>query len=122
MYPALRNCLKHILQMFECIINSCNNQTRVLNVLERFHTSLLICRTQVTHIISGAMKLASGIYLGSLHLIAVSHSFTACGKLMKITGPVTIKTSGTRFGAWMTDPVASPRNNRVSHPFFLLCP
>ncbi|XP_016395766.1 noelin-3-like [Sinocyclocheilus rhinocerous] len=36
-----------------------------------------------------------------------------CGKLMKITGPVTIKTSGTRFGAWMTDPLASPRNNRV---------
>ncbi|KAG9343618.1 hypothetical protein JZ751_013788 [Albula glossodonta] len=36
-----------------------------------------------------------------------------CGKLMKITGPVTIKTSGTRFGAWMTDPQASLRNNRV---------
>ncbi|KAL4635916.1 noelin-3 [Arapaima gigas] len=36
-----------------------------------------------------------------------------CGKLMKITGPVTIKTSGTRFGAWMTDPQASSRNNRV---------
>lgn len=33
---------------------------------------------------------------------------------MKITGPVTIKTSGTRFGAWMTDPLASTRNNRVS--------
>ncbi|KAF3836106.1 hypothetical protein F7725_028664 [Dissostichus mawsoni] len=30
-----------------------------------------------------------------------------CGKLMKISGPVTIKTSGTRFGAWMTDPLAS---------------
>lgn len=39
---------------------------------------------------------------------------TACGKLMKITGPTTIKTSGTRFGAWMTDPLASSRNNRVS--------
>ncbi|TRY62460.1 hypothetical protein DNTS_007135 [Danionella cerebrum] len=36
-----------------------------------------------------------------------------CGKLMKITGPVTIKTSGTRFGAWMTDPLASSRINRV---------
>lgn len=34
---------------------------------------------------------------------------------MKITGPVTIKTSGTRFGAWMTDPLASTRNNRVSY-------
>ncbi|MEQ2214580.1 hypothetical protein XENOCAPTIV_013053, partial [Xenoophorus captivus] len=31
---------------------------------------------------------------------------------MKITGPQTVKTSGTRFGAWMTDPVASPKNNR----------
>ncbi|KAK9979581.1 hypothetical protein ABG768_013003 [Culter alburnus] len=36
-----------------------------------------------------------------------------CGKLMKITGPVTVKTSGTRFGAWMTDPQASPNNNKV---------
>lgn len=33
---------------------------------------------------------------------------------MKITGPATIKTSGTRFGAWMTDPSALTRNNRVS--------
>lgn len=40
---------------------------------------------------------------------------TACGKLMKITGPVTIKTSGTRFGAWMTDPLSSSRNSRVSY-------
>ncbi|XP_056451770.1 noelin-3-like isoform X2 [Gadus chalcogrammus] len=37
----------------------------------------------------------------------------ACGKLMKITGPLTVKTSGARFGAWMTDPQASPQNNRV---------
>ncbi|KAM4721339.1 noelin-3 [Rhinophrynus dorsalis] len=36
-----------------------------------------------------------------------------CGKLMKITGPVTVKTSGPRFGAWMTDPTASEKNNRV---------
>uniref|UniRef100_A0A8C5V6Z3 Olfactomedin 3 n=1 Tax=Microcebus murinus TaxID=30608 RepID=A0A8C5V6Z3_MICMU len=36
-----------------------------------------------------------------------------CGKLMKITGPITVKTSGTRFGAWMTDPLASEKNNRV---------
>ncbi|OCT82940.1 noelin-3 isoform X2 [Xenopus laevis] len=36
-----------------------------------------------------------------------------CGKLMKITGPVTVKASGPRFGAWMTDPLASEKNNRV---------
>ncbi|XP_061652257.1 noelin-3-like isoform X2 [Phyllopteryx taeniolatus] len=36
-----------------------------------------------------------------------------CGKLMKISGPLTVKTSGTRFGAWMTDPQASPKNNKV---------
>ncbi|XP_077413436.1 noelin-3-like isoform X2 [Vanacampus margaritifer] len=36
-----------------------------------------------------------------------------CGKLMKISGPVTVKTSGTRFGAWMTDPQASPENIKV---------
>lgn len=46
--------------------------------------------------------------------------FTACGKLMKITGPLTVKTSGTRFGAWMTDPQASPKNNRVSQVNVLL--
>ncbi|XP_005729137.1 noelin-3-like isoform X2 [Pundamilia nyererei] len=40
-------------------------------------------------------------------------NLSACGKLMKITGPLTVKTSGTRFGAWMTDPQASPKNNRV---------
>lgn len=45
---------------------------------------------------------------------AVCDVFAACGKLMKITGPLTVKTSGTRFGAWMTDPQASPKNNRVS--------
>ncbi|XP_061661614.1 noelin-3a [Syngnathoides biaculeatus] len=36
-----------------------------------------------------------------------------CGKLMKINGPVTIKTSGTRFGAWMTDSLTTTRHNRV---------
>ncbi|XP_061775704.1 noelin-3-like isoform X1 [Nerophis ophidion] len=35
-----------------------------------------------------------------------------CGKLMKITGPLTVKTSGTRFGAWMTDPQASFKNRK----------
>lgn len=45
----------------------------------------------------------------------------ACGKLMKITGPLTVKTSGTRFGAWMTDPQASPKNNRVSQIDVLCC-
>lgn len=47
--------------------------------------------------------------------------FAACGKLMKITGPLTVKTSGTRFGAWMTDPQASPKNNRVSRANLLCC-
>lgn len=47
--------------------------------------------------------------------------FAACGKLMKITGPLTVKTSGTRFGAWMTDPQASPKNNRVSLANLLCC-
>nr|XP_057917325.1 noelin-3-like isoform X2 [Doryrhamphus excisus] len=36
-----------------------------------------------------------------------------CGKLMKITGPLTVKTSGTRFGAWMTDPQAPPKTSKV---------
>ncbi|XP_061834848.1 noelin-3-like isoform X2 [Nerophis lumbriciformis] len=36
-----------------------------------------------------------------------------CGKLMKITGPLTVKTSGTRFGAWMTDPQASFKDREV---------
>ncbi|KAK0147481.1 Noelin [Merluccius polli] len=37
----------------------------------------------------------------------------ACGKLTGISEPVTIKTSGSRFGSWMTDPVAPPGDNRV---------
>ncbi|XP_054609199.1 noelin-3-like isoform X3 [Dunckerocampus dactyliophorus] len=37
-----------------------------------------------------------------------------CGKLMKITGPLTVKTSGTRFGAWMTDPQAPSKTSKVS--------
>ncbi|XP_054609208.1 noelin-3-like isoform X4 [Dunckerocampus dactyliophorus] len=36
-----------------------------------------------------------------------------CGKLMKITGPLTVKTSGTRFGAWMTDPQAPSKTSKV---------
>uniref|UniRef100_A0A3P9ISH3 Olfactomedin 3b n=1 Tax=Oryzias latipes TaxID=8090 RepID=A0A3P9ISH3_ORYLA len=36
-----------------------------------------------------------------------------CGQLMKISGPLTVKTSGTRFGAWMSDPQEPLQNNRV---------
>ncbi|KAK7933683.1 hypothetical protein WMY93_004579 [Mugilogobius chulae] len=37
----------------------------------------------------------------------------ACGKLTGISDPVTIKTSGSRFGSWMTDPLAPPGDTRV---------
>ncbi|XP_062921156.1 noelin-3a [Mobula hypostoma] len=37
----------------------------------------------------------------------------SCGKLMKISLPITVKTSGTRFGAWMTDPLAAQRDDKV---------
>ncbi|XP_027008701.2 olfactomedin 1b isoform X1 [Tachysurus fulvidraco] len=37
----------------------------------------------------------------------------ACGKLTGISDPVTIKTSGSRFGAWMTDPLAPEGDNKV---------
>uniref|UniRef100_A0A5G3JRQ5 Olfactomedin 1 n=1 Tax=Xenopus tropicalis TaxID=8364 RepID=A0A5G3JRQ5_XENTR len=37
----------------------------------------------------------------------------ACGKLTGISEPVTIKTSGSRFGSWMTDPQAPEGDNRV---------
>ncbi|XP_069795568.1 noelin-3-like [Narcine bancroftii] len=37
----------------------------------------------------------------------------SCGKLMKISLPITVKSSGTRFGAWMTDPVAAQREDKV---------
>ncbi|XP_054609188.1 noelin-3-like isoform X2 [Dunckerocampus dactyliophorus] len=46
----------------------------------------------------------------STYLLCV---FVACGKLMKITGPLTVKTSGTRFGAWMTDPQAPSKTSKV---------
>lgn len=37
----------------------------------------------------------------------------ACGKLTGISDPVTMKTSGSRFGSWMTDPLAPPGDTRV---------
>ncbi|XP_048395911.1 noelin-3a [Stegostoma tigrinum] len=37
----------------------------------------------------------------------------SCGKLMKISLPMTVKTSGTRFGAWMMDPLAREKENKV---------
>ncbi|TRY64895.1 hypothetical protein DNTS_024597 [Danionella cerebrum] len=37
----------------------------------------------------------------------------ACGKLTSISDPITIKTSGTRFGSWMTDPLAPEGDTRV---------
>ncbi|KAF7646962.1 hypothetical protein LDENG_00179860, partial [Lucifuga dentata] len=37
----------------------------------------------------------------------------ACGKLTGISEPITIKASGSRFGSWMTDPLAPPGDNRV---------
>lgn len=55
-----------------------------------------------------------------LPYVLISFYFSACGKLMKITGPITVKTSGTRFGAWMTDPLASEKNNRVGGLYSLL--
>ncbi|XP_048874856.1 noelin-like isoform X1 [Brienomyrus brachyistius] len=37
----------------------------------------------------------------------------ACGKLTGISEPITIKTSGSRFGSWMTDPMAPEGDTRV---------
>ncbi|KAM8886296.1 noelin-like isoform 2-T2 [Spinachia spinachia] len=37
----------------------------------------------------------------------------ACGKLTGISEPITIKTSGSRFGSWMTDPLAPAGDSRV---------
>uniref|UniRef100_A0A8C4WTR9 Olfactomedin 1 n=1 Tax=Eptatretus burgeri TaxID=7764 RepID=A0A8C4WTR9_EPTBU len=36
-----------------------------------------------------------------------------CGKLTSLSNPLTIRTSGSRFGAWMTDPLAPSGDNRV---------
>ncbi|XP_058158621.1 noelin isoform X3 [Dasypus novemcinctus] len=37
----------------------------------------------------------------------------ACGKLTGISDPVTVKTSGSRFGSWMMDPLAPEGDNRA---------
>ncbi|XP_016424489.1 noelin-like isoform X1 [Sinocyclocheilus rhinocerous] len=37
----------------------------------------------------------------------------ACGKLTGISDAITIKTSGSRFGSWMTDPLAPEGDTRV---------
>jgi hypothetical protein len=47
-------------------------------------------------------------------------SVPACGKLTGISDPVTVKTSGSRFGSWMTDPLAPEGDNRVSVPYLVM--
>ncbi|XP_044309124.1 noelin isoform X1 [Varanus komodoensis] len=37
----------------------------------------------------------------------------ACGKLTAISDPITVKTSGSRFGSWMTDPLAPEGESKV---------
>lgn len=39
---------------------------------------------------------------------------SACGKLTGISDAITIKTSGSRYGSWMTDPLAPDGDTRVS--------
>lgn len=39
---------------------------------------------------------------------------SACGKLTGISDSVTVKTSGSRYGSWMTDPLAPDGDTRVS--------
>lgn len=45
--------------------------------------------------------------------ISLLFPFSACGKLTGISDPITIKTSGSRFGSWMTDPLAPEGDTRV---------
>lgn len=47
-------------------------------------------------------------------LLCAVYCLPACGKLTGISDPVTVKTSGSRFGSWMTDPLAPEGDNRVS--------
>lgn len=54
--------------------------------------------------------------LSRLLVLTHAHSVPACGKLTGISDPVTVKTSGSRFGSWMTDPLAPEGDNRVSVP------
>ena len=55
------------------------------------------------------------VIVASLYLpTCVAVYVAACGKLTGISEPITIKTSGSRFGSWMTDPVALAGDNRVS--------
>lgn len=61
---------------------------------EAFYSCSVMCFSTLTHHVA--------IYV------------SACGKLTGISEPVTIKTSGSRFGSWMTDPVARAGDNRVS--------
>ena len=51
----------------------------------------------------------------------VSLALAACGKLTGISDPITIKTSGSRFGSWMTDPLAPEDDTRVGLVLQCLC-
>ncbi|KAK1876193.1 Noelin [Dissostichus eleginoides] len=48
-----------------------------------------------------------------LSCLTLNILYSPAGKLTGISEPVTIKTSGSRFGSWMTDPLAAAGDNRV---------
>lgn len=62
------------------------------------------------------MPVILSVHFPHVPVIIIIHAviISACGKLTGISEPITIKTSGSRFGSWMTDPLAPAGDSRVS--------
>ncbi|KAF3695225.1 Noelin Neuronal olfactomedin-related ER localized protein Olfactomedin-1 [Channa argus] len=99
----------------------------LIPVLEAYKADALLVRqfkeeaANVTEVLGSLQEQLGGLDYQELHSRVISledrlkacMQRLACGKLTGISEPVTIKTSGSRFGSWMTDPLAPAGDNRV---------
>ncbi|XP_063344914.1 noelin-like isoform X1 [Pelmatolapia mariae] len=99
----------------------------LIPVLESYKADALLVRqfkeeaANVTELLGSLQEQLGGLDYQELHSRVISledrlkacMQRLACGKLTGISEPITIKTSGSRFGSWMTDPLAPAGDNRV---------
>uniref|UniRef100_A0A674NWD0 Olfactomedin 1 n=1 Tax=Takifugu rubripes TaxID=31033 RepID=A0A674NWD0_TAKRU len=99
----------------------------LIPVLESYKADTLLVKqfkeetANVTELLGMLQEQLGGLDYQELHsrVISLEDRLRACmqklvcGKLTGIAEPVTIKSSGSRFGSWMMDPVAPSGDNRV---------
>uniref|UniRef100_A0A674HIY8 Olfactomedin 1 n=1 Tax=Taeniopygia guttata TaxID=59729 RepID=A0A674HIY8_TAEGU len=101
-------------------------QNRVSNLEERLRACMQKLAAGSEQLLSSFLHVPAALILHSVPLAKELQpssfswgqreghlSLKACGKLTGISDPITIKTSGSRFGSWMTDPLAPEGENKV---------